>query len=177
VSELSDSKPASEHEAMDGQELHAPWTMLVTMCLLIAGFLFAGMLLVQQILAARSVEGTPIFSLPALVEKGRSLTTRPPVTEVSPEKDSGDAASSSPFEGLKQIVASRSSSDEIKWPRLKVTGFGKSADGSEKFAIINGDLVHPGEYADKVKLVEVRAHDVVVEYRGERRNLTMDLED
>ncbi len=175
MNELSDSNPVSEEEKLEDQAEHSPWTMLVTMSLMIIGFLFAGVLLAQQSLRAKTAAGEPIFALSVLIEKGKTLTARPPAAETSTEEAA--PARSSPFDGFKEMVMSQSSSDTIKWPRLKVTGFGKSADDMEKFAIINGNLIHPGEFAGKVKLVEVRAHDVVVEYKGERRTLTIDLED
>ena len=61
------------------------------------------------------------------------------------------------------------------WPRMKLTGFGKSKEESGNFAIINGKKIHPGQnIAGKVHLVEIRNHDVLVEYKGESRILTIE---
>ena len=64
---------------------------------------------------------------------------------------------------------------KVRWPKLKLTAFGKSSDGQSGFAKINGQYVLPGGLiGGKVRLVEIRPHDVVVEYQGETRSLTID---
>jgi hypothetical protein len=61
------------------------------------------------------------------------------------------------------------------WPRLKLAGFGKSEDESGNFDIINGKKVHPVQnIAGRVKLIEIRDHDVLVEFKGESRILTIE---
>lgn len=61
------------------------------------------------------------------------------------------------------------------WPRLKLAGFGKSEEKSGDFAIINGKKVHLEQtIAGKVRLVEIRDHDVIVEFNGEKRILTIE---
>lgn len=173
MSELSNNDPISDEAFTDEQQKHSSLTMLFTMLLMIAGFFFASILLIHQTLLARSPEGKPIFELSALAEKGKALATHPPTGEIPVTKS--ENARPSPLESIRNMVINQTSSGKVRWPRLKMTGFGQSADGTEKFAIINNDLVHLGEYAGKVKLVEVRAHDVVVEYKGERKNLTVEL--
>jgi hypothetical protein len=175
VSEPGTSEYPPEDIVIDGEEERSSAIMLFTMLILTVGFSFSSMLLMNQSLQVQSAEGTPIFALADMIEKGKSLAARPILAET--DMDSGSAVLSSPIADIKQIVMSQTSSDKIKWPRLRMTGFGISSDGTESFAIINGDLVHPGEFAGKVQLVEVRAHDVVVEYKGERKLLTVGLED
>ncbi len=175
MSEVSDSNLMPSGDLTEEEEVHAQWTMLLTILLLIAGFLFASTLLMHQVVQARSPEDKPIFQLFSLIEKGKSFAARAPARETPSEEIR--ETQSSPLEGIKKIVISQVSSEKVRWPRLRMTGFGKAADGSEGFAIINGELVHPGELAGKVTLVEVRAHDVVVEYKGERKNLTVELKD
>lgn len=174
MSDLTNSDPILDDEMEDGQEVHSPWTMVLTMLLLIAAFLFTSALLVQQTLAAKNADGEPIFQLSQIIEKGKELAARPPKPEPAVAQDEPEEKSS-PFVDLKQIVNIQPS-ETVRWPRLKLTGFGKSTDGSEGFAIINGDLVHPGEYAGKVKLVEIRTHDVVVEYKGEQKMLAVGMD-
>lgn len=172
MSELSDNSTVPETNLPDEQEGRGSGTMVFTMILMIVGFLFAGMLLAQQTLQAKSPEGTPIFDPARLVEAGQSTATR----SADPAVPEGEQETrTSPLDGIRQIV-NLPPSDSVRWPRLKVTGFGKSTGDSESFAIINGDLVHPGEYAGKVKLLEIRTHDVVVEYQGEQKTLTLELE-
>ena len=173
MSELSKDNPLSNDDLDDAQEVLGAGPMVFTMILMIAGFLFAGTLLVQQTLQSKSADGMPIFDPARIADAGQSMANPPPIDPEAVEEQ--PAASTSPLDGLRQMV-NLPTSDGVRWPRLKVTGFGTSTDESEGFAIINGDLVHPGEYAGKVKLVEIRTHDVVVEYQGERKTLTVELE-
>ena len=65
-------------------------------------------------------------------------------------------------------------SDKVRWPKLTLTGFGSGTDQESSFAFINGKKVHLGQRINgKVKLVEIRAHDVVVEYKAEQKTLTV----
>jgi hypothetical protein len=84
-----------------------------------------------------------------------TFETQPEIEETAP----------SPFKNLFQ------KRDEVKWPRLTVTGFGRVNDGTGGFAIINGEQVMLNNFIGDVKLVEVREHDIVVEYQGARKNL------
>lgn len=172
MSDLTNSDPIEE-DSVDGQETHSSWSMGFTMLLLIAGFLFASALLVRQTLSARNVDGEPLFQLSQFLEKGKELAARAQTR--TPAVSDEEEGKSSPFEDIKQIVNIQPS-ENVRWPRLKLTGFGKSTESNEGFAIINGDLVHPGEYAGKVKLVDIRSHDVVVEYKGEQKTLTVGMD-
>ena len=175
MSETNASEYPPEDSIIDEEEDRSSGMMLFTMLILTAGLSFSSILMMNQSLKVQSAEGTPIFVLADVIEESKSLANRPILKEM--EGGSGSTALSSPIADIKQIVISQTSSDKVKWPKLRMTGFGISSDGSESFAIINGDLVHPGELAGKVQLLEVRAHDVVVEYKGERKLLTVGLED
>ena len=152
----------------------SPLVMLMTLLLLIAGLLFASILMIQHTMVAQTTDGERLFSLDSLRSAGSSWVSRP----IAAASQANDTESTSPttLDELKQLVSERSS-DTLKWPRLKLTGFGSSKEGSDNFAKINGNLVHPGEYVGKVRLVEVRSSDVVVEYMGEYKYLTVELED
>lgn len=171
MSDLSDT-PEIPNKIYESNEAPSPWTMLVTMLLLIAGLLLASALMMNHLSKATAESGEMKFGFSELLEKAKALTAQvtPPQTE---ETVSTQSSPSSPLDSLKQIV----SSDKVRWPRLKLTGFGTSADGLESFAIINGDQVHPGQMIGKVNVVEVRTHAVVVEYMGEQKLLTTDFQD
>jgi hypothetical protein len=175
VSDLSNT-PEMQEETYDGLEAPSPWIMLFTMLLLIAGLLLASALMVNHVNKTKAETGEKGLVFSELVAKAKSMTVRvPPQQTVEPV--AAPTPQTSPLENLKKMVSSAGSSDKVRWPRLKLTGFGTSTDGLESFAIINGEQVHPGQVVDKVAVVEVRAHDVVVEYRGERKTLTMDVND
>jgi hypothetical protein len=165
----------TEDILIDEEETRSSGVMLFTMLMLTVGFSFSSILMMNQSLNVRSTEGTPVFVLSDIVEKSKSLADKPILKKA--DAGAASAALSSPIADIKQMVMSKTSSNKLKWPKLRMTGFGISSDRTESFAIINGDLVHPGEFADKVQLVEVRTHDVVVEYNGERKLLTVGLED
>ena len=172
MSDLS-TPPEIQDEIYDGQGAPSPGTMLVTMLLLIAGLLLTSVLMMNYLNKTKAESGEEGFGFSELLAKAKALTVQvPPAQTMETEP-----AQSSPLENLKQMVSNTSSSDKVRWPRLKLTGFGTSTDGLESFAIINGEQVHPGQTVGKVNVVEVRAHDVVVEYKGEQKLLTTDFKD
>jgi len=175
VSNLSNT-PEIRQETYDGQEAPSPWTMLITMLLLIAALLLTSLLMIHHLAKAGVETGETGFDFSQIIAKAKSMTLREPAPQtVEPVAES--TAQTSPLDNLKKMVSSAGASDKVRWPRLKLTGFGRSADPEESFAIINGEQVHPGQIVDKVEVVEVRAHDVIVEYMGERKTLTVDVHD
>ncbi len=175
MSDLSNT-PEIQDEIYDGQEAPSPWTMLITMLLLIAGLLLASVLMMNHANKTQAEPGEKGLGFSQLVAKAKAMTVR----TLAPQTEEPVAAPTpqpSPLDNLKSMVSSAGSSDKVRWPRLKLTGFGTSTDGLESFAIINGEQMHPGQIVDKVAVVEVRAYDVVVEYKGERKTLTVDVND
>lgn len=175
MSDLSNT-PEIQEEVYDGQEASTPWSMLFTMLLLIAGLLLASVLMMNHVNKMKTEPGEKGLGFSELIAKAKALAVRVPSPKPV-EPVAAPAPQTSPLDNLKKMVSSAGSSDKVKWPRLKLTGFGTSTDGLESFAIINGEQVHPGQIVDKVTVLEVRAHDVVVEYKGEQKTLTMDVND
>jgi len=175
VSNLSKT-PQIRQDTYDDHDSPSPWTMLITMLLLIAGLLLASLLMINHLSKSRTDSGETGFDFSAMLTRDRSMTAQAPQPQ-SVEPVAEPAPQTSAFDSLKKMVSSAGSSDKVRWPRLKLTGFGTSTDAAESFAIINGEHVHPGQIVDKVEVVEVRAHDVIVEYMGERKTLTVDVSD
>jgi hypothetical protein len=150
--------------------------MPFTLLLLIAGLLLASALMMNHLYKIQAETGEKGFVFSELGAKARAMTIRVPRQQTVVPVEA-PAPQPSPLDNLKKMVSSAGSSDTVKWPRLKLTGFGTATDGLESFAIINGEQTHPGQIIDKVTVVEVRAHDVVVEYKGERKTLTLDVHD
>ena len=179
MSDLSNT-PEIQEEIYDGQEASSPWSMLFTMLLLIAGLLLASVLMMNHVNKMKTEPGEKGLGFSELIAKAKAMAVRvPPPKTVEPVAAPApqNSPQTSPLENLKKMVSSAGSSDKVRWPRLKLTGFGTSTDGLESFAIINGEQVHPGQIVDKVTVLEVRMHDVVVEYKGEQKTLTMDVND
>ena len=63
----------------------------------------------------------------------------------------------------------------MKWPKLKLEGFGKSADGEGGFAIINGKQILVGGSIGDVKVLQIKTHGVLVELENEQRVLSVEL--
>ncbi|MEA2069275.1 MAG: general secretion pathway protein GspB [Verrucomicrobiota bacterium] len=177
MSELSNEPPISEEQAKI-EEPRQHGAMLVTLLLLICGFLMASFMMLHYGLQARHPEGKSIgFDLAALKEKGtvyaaRLKATEKPGKEEPPVQEATTLPNDSSIKNLFGKLDGK-----VRWPKLKLTGFGSSTDGSGGFAIINGKQVHPGQLIDKkARLAEIRSQDVVVEYMGETRTLTVDVQ-
>ena len=168
--------PEIQDEIYDGREAPSPGAMLFTMVLLIAGLLLASVLMMNHVNKTAGESGEKGLHFSGLVAKAKAMTTGGPSPQTV-EPVAAPTPQSSPLENLKNMVSSTSSSDKVRWPRLKLTGFGTSTDAQESFAIINGKQVHPGQIVDKVEVVEIRAYDVVVEYMGAQKTLTVDVQD
>lgn len=177
MSEASNTPAPPEEgpaEAAD-RRAQSPWIMLTTMLLLVLGFLLTSTLLTVRTLQARSPAGRPIFEPAALLEKGKTFVMRPKTMPAESKPEATDSEAPSKLEDLKKRVMSQNASAKVRWPRLSMTGSGSTADGTEGYAIINGELIHLGEQVGQVTLVEVRGNNVVVEYKGERKILTNEL--
>ncbi|MBT8043036.1 MAG: hypothetical protein HKP10_02455 [Kiritimatiellales bacterium] len=151
-------------------------SMLVTLLLLIAGLLLSSVLMLHYGYKAGGEKmALPGVNFTELKEKGvayQQQVTQPasddPVAQEPPQKTEQESG------GIGQLLAARG--EKVRWPRLRLTGFGRSSDGTGGFAIINNQQVFLGELIDgKAKLIEVRTHDVVVEYKGETRIISTDL--
>jgi hypothetical protein len=177
VSDLSNT-PETRDEITDSEKATSPWAMLITMLLLIAGLLLTSVLMVDHLNKTKAEPGAKGIGFTELLEKVKSMKVRAPQNQTNPvEPVAAPASQPSPLDNLKKMVSSVNSSEKVRWPRLKLTGFGTSTDKLDSFAIINGEQVHPGQMVDKVMVVEVSAHDVIVEYKGERQTLTLDVQD
>lgn len=177
MSDLSNNPPLPDDD-ISIEEKSSPWTMPITMLLLIAGFLLASALMLNHTFNSKGEDGEKGFNLTALTEKGKAFASefkkRPEAEEKAEVEVKAEIpAEKKPEGGITSIFKSRE--DKVRWPKLKLTGFGSSADGEGGFAIINGKQVLLGELInEKIKLVEIRTHDVVVEYQGERKTLSVD---
>ena len=144
--------------------------MLTTMLLLIGGLLLTSTLMVNHALGSKnSTDENPFtFSIDSLIKKGSTYT---------------DQITTSYKQAVAQIpdtekkgtdMFSFVNGDKDRWPKLELTGFGRAANSKDNFAIINNQPVLLNQEIGKVTLVEIRARNVVVEYKGERKTLAID---
>lgn len=165
-------------------------TMLFTMLLLTAALLLTGRMMMHyaranlseaemQAMGIGSTNSFDGFGLSTLAERIKEEKTSFATKHNDNSASAANVAAKTNLHGtsdensIKQFF--NMGGENVRWPRLKLTGFGSSKDGHGGFAIINGEQFHPGQLIDgKVKLVEVRAQDVVVEYMGETKTLIVD---
>jgi hypothetical protein len=176
LSELSNDPPIQE-ESVKLEDTTSPWTMLITMVLLIAGFIMASVMMLHYIPKDAAVDSKvkkESINLSSLMEQGKKYATQLKNPEETEPAEQPQKATESEEAKLSKLFSSRG--DKVKWPKLKLTGFGTSSEGDGGFAIINGKQIHPGQLIDgKAKLDQIRSNDVVVEYMGETKTLTVDV--
>lgn len=141
------------------------------MILLIGMFILSSALLLKYALekGGETEEGQVNFA--ALLTQGKALADELREKGNIGDEQADEQLSDESEPGARKLFGGSSS---VRWPKLKLTGFGRAADGEGGFAIINGDQVLLNNYIDDVKLVEIRAHGAVVEYKGEQKLLTVD---
>lgn len=165
--------PISGNEG-EAAERSSPWIMLTTMLLLICVLILSSVTLLHYAVGMQSDSGgsgISFFDFETLIGQVREWSAQVEINRSRPASDqAGQEADGS---AVKRFFSGSSDDGSIRWPKLKLTGFGKSADAEGAFAIINGKHVLVNTYIDEVKLVEVRTHGAVVEYRGERKYLTV----
>lgn len=180
MSNLSNDTSLPEEETGSNASHKA---MLITMILLIAGLTLTGTLMLHYAKAQNSTlaaaatndsdgsgdltRQTASLFMKKLAPTEKKETQPSAVPNIEPEDKNSM---------LNQLFQNRDG--DIKWPKLKLTGFGTTSDGGGGFAIINDQQYHVGQLINgKVRLSEVRKHDVLVELYGETKILTVNVTD
>lgn len=173
MNNLMNEQPQPEDSLPEMGKSSSPAVMLVTILLLISVLTLTGSMMLHY---ARPRQAPPErHAEETITLKDRASTLfrefRKP-SETNACRPGPAAEKSSALTGL-----FTRHDGEMRWPKLKLTGLGTSADdGHGSFAIINGRAYTPGQTIDgKTMLIEVRAHEVVVRYQGEIKTLSADL--
>lgn len=178
MSDLSNSLTSPEDNGTDLKPAGGG-RMLVTILLLICTLVLTSIMMIHYgIRMQGSEEGISSFNIADLTGKGMepALSHSFSFESEAVTDDTQIAEEESINDKFGKLLQTHS--DQVRWPKLKVTGLGSSKGGDGDFAIINGNQMHPGQTSkDGVKLIEVRSHDIVVEYMGEQRSLPVDLKD
>jgi hypothetical protein len=168
----ADIPPISENNG-SAAERSSPWIMVSTMLLLICGLILTSATLLHYAAGMQpnsESSGVSLLNFKGLIEHGLQWSEQ---VKFNKSQSVPDQADQEEQHSTVKRFFSGSSDETIRWPKLKLTGFGKSSDAEGAFAIINGQHVLVNTYIDEVKLVEVRTHGAWVEYRGERKFLTL----
>jgi len=176
VTEISTPPPVHENDNMTPAP-PSPWVMLISMLLLISGLILSSAMLVNYAMdGTEGASGKSFFDFAKLMEEKSEFA---PEAQAAANKSETTKASSEPAateasgSAVKKFF-SGGGNGTVRWPKLKVTGFGKSADAESAFAIINGKHVLVNSYINEVRLVEIRTHGAVVEYKGEQKILPVE---
>lgn len=167
MSDLSNGLQIPDDSVADKERPTKPAVMLITMVLLISALLLTGAMLLyysgakKQGLADSHNTNESTSGIAAFF---KSMTSNATTSAESDEASSGSFSLFGNGEG------------NVRWPKLKLTGYGTRPDGSGGFAIINGHQYQVGQMVNgKVTIIEVREHDVLVEYAGETNSLIVDV--
>ena len=156
----------------------SPWVMLITMLLLISGLILSSAMLVHYAMDGKEGEtGKSFFDFARLQKEGKEFSSKAQAATKQGETGNESAtptASDSSDSSIMRFFSGGGDDGTVHWPKLKVTGFGKSTDTEAGFAIINGKHVLVNNFIGEVKLVEIRTHGAVVEYKGECKVLAIE---
>ena len=171
MTEMRNTPPMPENDNI-ATEPSSPWVMIISMLLLISLLVLSSAMLVHYAMDGK--EGTikeSVFEFAKLMEKGTESTART-------EQAEGEAlapATSNPSDSVIKKFFSGRGNGTVRWPRLKLSGFGIPSDGEVGFAIINGKHVVAGSTVNGATLVEILVHGVLVEYKGETKTLIVEI--
>ena len=143
-------------------EFPAPWVSLGSIFLLSTGLLLAGVLMASE-------------AMPLAKNGTFQKENWVPLVPANPfEKVEEVANETGPLRVFTESLRKTTTAiaDPVRWPQLKLAGFGSGAGGGG-YAIINGSMVRCGEWVNKVQVIEVQEGCVIVELQGERKTLTM----
>ena len=175
MTDLSNTPPDPENDNDNPESSTSPRVMLVTMILLIAALALSSVMLLNYAMDGQEEGGQTMTSAFAkLMEKGKALVPEPqPMENPKPlEAESLETTKTAADSSMMRFFSNEKSTS-VRWPKLKLTGFGKGYNGQSDFAIINNEQVLVGTPVDEVMLVEVLTQGVVVEYKGERKTLNV----
>ena len=179
MTETSTPPPIPENDNMTPAP-SSPWVMLISMLLLISGLMLSSAMLVHYAMDGK--EGATWDSFFDLAKQlvmedaeEFSAGTQAANKQSGAENESSVSPGSNPSDlSFKKFFSGGGEDGTVRWPKLKVTGFGTSADAEGGFAIINGKHVLVNTFVGEVKLVEIRTHGAVVEFKGEQKILPVE---
>jgi len=178
VTETSTPPPTPENDNITSASSSSPWVMAVSMLLLISGLILSSAMLMHYATDGRegaAMEST--FDFARLMEKGKEFSAKALATReqaASGNKPPSATDSKSADSVVKKFFSGRGNGT-VRWPKLKLTGFGTPVDGEVGFAIINGQHVVMGGTVDGATLVKILDYGVLLEYKGETKTIIVEV--
>lgn len=152
----------------------SPWVMLVSMLLLISGLILSSAMLLHYALDGKEgTERNSLFDFVQLTVDGKKSSAKPQAAKTQGTSDNESSNPEASSSSVKTFF-SGGGNGTVRWPKLKLSGFGTSSDTAGGFAIINGKHVLVNTSIGDVMLVEILAQGAVVEYKGERKILAVE---
>jgi hypothetical protein len=180
-----DTKPVLREKDNDTEPTSSAGVMFTSLLLLIGGLLLTSAMLIHYGFKGTGENGESISGLTRVLEMAKSkpvenraveethVSAPSPPPEVAPAATLDAAAKPSGF-NFKDLF-SKKRNGSVRWPRLKLSGFGLPAEGEVGFAIINGKHVVEGSTVNGATVQEILAHGVRLEYKGETKTLIVEV--
>lgn len=172
------NEPAIRENDSDAETTASTGVIFTTILLLIGGLLLTSAMLFYYGLKGA---GENAESISGLTQIWELATSKPTQAQTKPEIDTLPVATTTPDAEAKPAgisfknIFSKEGTGSVRWPRLKLAGFGLPSDGEVGFAIINGKQIIEGNTIGDVTLVEILDHGVIVEYKGETKTLIVEM--
>ncbi len=182
------NEPTLHENDNDAEAASPAGVMFITILLLIGGLLLTSAMFIHYGFKGTGENGESISGLTRVLEMAKSnlasdraeqelSATTPKALPADSPADTPDTAAKPSGFNLKNLF-SKNGNGSIRWPRLKLAGFGLPADGEVGFAIINGKHIIEGSTINGgVTLVEILSYGVLVEYKGETKTLIVEIAD
>lgn len=172
MTEISNPPPVPENDNIP-PEPASPWVMLISMLLLISGLILSSAMLVHYAMNGKdSADKESFFDFAKLMEAGKEFSTKVQIREKPTTEENESVA---PIDSAVKKFLSGGENGSVRWPKLKLSGFGIPSNGKVGFAIINGKHVIVGSTVSGATLVEILDHGVRVEYKGETKTLIVEI--
>lgn len=178
MTETSTPPPAPENDNITPASSPSPWVMVVSMLLLISGLILSSAMLMHY--AMDGQEGTDkesTFDFAKLMGKGKEFSAKAQTAEkqAATENEPPAAMDSKSGDSVFKKFFSRGGGGTVRWPKLKLTGFGIPSGGEVGFAIINGKQVVVGGTVNGATLVKILEYGVLLEYKGETKTIIVEV--
>lgn len=177
MSEKNNSSTHLHENHLDGKRNAAPGAMLVSILLLIGGLLLTSALLLDSGLANKESPFPSkhiIFS--QTLKKTEEIIAYAKTKSANRAPIPSSQASTFEIKGKNILNFSFKEKDGngVRWPRLKLSGFGKATANKTDFAIINGNRIKIGDSIRGATLIKIVDQGVELEYQGATKILTIE---
>ncbi|QBG49182.1 hypothetical protein EGM51_17925 [Verrucomicrobia bacterium S94] len=170
MSKLSSGLPIPDKRAAEKKHPVKPTVMIITMILMTSALILTAVMMIDYATRKKN-ESTATAAAEKPLKPGKALTfLKTLTTHTNAPEETTEAERENSFSFFGKSDGNR------RWPKLKLTGHGMRPDGSGAFAIINGHQYQTGQFINgKVRIIEIRQNDVLVEFSGETNTLIVDV--